>query len=109
MGRENTNADQCQTGCEDIHEATLIFVGGTIESALFPEFFVPAENGFVGACEGPGTCRNGKHAVPVRAGTSEGSTRSRAAATDQTGTNPILEPGRPKYSSGFGQRVCDLP
>jgi hypothetical protein len=40
MGRENASADQCQTGCEDIHVATIIVVGVTIGADLFPEFFV---------------------------------------------------------------------
>lgn len=47
MGRKNADAKEGQTRCQDIHDATLLFVGGTIGAAWFPEFFVSPEKLFL--------------------------------------------------------------
>ena len=50
MGRKDPNADECQARNYDIHDAVPLLVGATLESVLFPEFFVPAAKWFRRNC-----------------------------------------------------------
>src|SRR5262245_30110524 len=48
MGRKDPNADECQARNYDIHDAVPLLVGATLESVLFPEFFVRSGKVFRG-------------------------------------------------------------
>jgi len=52
VGRENSNANECQARNYDIHDAVPLFVGASLESVLFPEFFVRSGKVFRGNCRG---------------------------------------------------------